>query len=401
MIRYNDALKKVKNEFNKLKLKNEKVELLNSINRILAEDIYADTDQPKFTNSAMDGYAINYVKGINEWNIIGEISAGGFKNYRVKPGEAVLIMTGSRIPSGANTVIPVEDIIIERGKIKYLINRPLIKGMNIRYRGEDIKKGTLIIKKGTVLKSNNITLAASCGKSSIKVIKKLKIGVIATGNELVDINIIPKEDKIRASNLYSMLTAVSEMNMEPVTFGIIEDNKEKIKKSLTNALSTGIDIFLTTGGVSAGKYDYLNTIFKESGIKINFSKVNIKPGKPIVFGVYNKNGKRVLVFGLPGNPVSCYVNFILFVRNIIMNNLSLNGKQNTRAVLSMTLKKKDNKRYFVRGILNNKDGINYVSPVGSQSSANIGGLNKANALIVFEENKKILKRGSKAECIMI
>ena len=401
MIRYNDALKKVKNEFNKLKLKNEKVELLNSINRILAEDIYADTDQPKFTNSAMDGYAINYVKGINEWNIIGEISAGGFKNYRVKPGEAVLIMTGSRIPSGANTVIPVEDIIIERGKIKYLINRPLIKGMNIRYRGEDIKKGTLIIKKGTVLKSNNITLAASCGKSSIKVIKKLKIGVIATGNELVDINIIPKEDKIRASNLYSMLTAVSEMNMEPVTFGIIEDNKEKIKKSLTNALSTGIDILLTTGGVSAGKYDYLNTIFKESGIKIIFSKVNIKPGKPIVFGVYNKNGKRVLVFGLPGNPVSCYVNFILFVRNVIMDSLSMNGISNIKAVLNVTLKKKDNKRHFVRGILNNKDGINYVSPVGSQSSANIGGLNKANALIVFEENKKILKRGSKAECIMI
>jgi len=401
MIRYNDALKKVKNEFNKLKLKNEKVELLNSINRILAEDIYADTDQPKFTNSAMDGYAINYVKGINEWNIIGEISAGGFKNYRVKPGEAVLIMTGSRIPSGANTVIPVEDIIIERGKIKYLINRPLIKGMNIRYRGEDIKKGTLIIKKGTVLKSNNITLAASCGKSSIKVIKKLKIGVIATGNELVDINIIPKEDKIRASNLYSMLTAVSEMNMEPVTFGIIEDNKEKIKKSLTNALSTGIDILLTTGGVSAGKYDYLNNIFKESGIKIIFSKVNIKPGKPIVFGVYNKNGKRVLVFGLPGNPVSCYVNFILFVRNVIMDSLSMNGISNIKAVLNVTLKKKDNKRHFVRGILNNKDGINYVSPVGSQSSANIGGLNKANALIVFEENKKILKRGSKAECIMI
>ena len=135
MIRYNDALKKVKNEFNKLKLKNEKVELLNSINRILAEDIYADTDQPKFTNSAMDGYAINYVKGINEWNIIGEISAGGFKNYRVKPGEAVLIMTGSRIPSGANTVIPVEDIIIDRGKVKYLINKSLNKSNFYKQNG--------------------------------------------------------------------------------------------------------------------------------------------------------------------------------------------------------------------------------------------------------------------------
>ncbi len=401
MIRYSDALKLVKNEFIKLKIKNEKVELLNSLNRILAEDVYADSDQPNFTNSSMDGYAINYVKGINEWKIIGEISAGGFKNYRVKPGEAVLIMTGGKIPDGANSVIPVEDTTIENGRVKHIINKPLIKRMNVRHKGENIKKETLIIKKGTVLKSNNITLAATCGKSSIKVIKKLKVGVIATGNELVDINIIPKGDKIRASNLYSLITAISEMNMEPVSFGIIEDNKEKIKKRITKALSSDIDILLTTGGVSAGKYDYLNNIFKESGIKIIFSKVNIKPGKPIVFGVYNKNKKKVLVFGLPGNPVSCYVNFILFVRNVVMNSLSLNGIPNTKAVLNETLQKKDNKRHFVRGILNNKEGINYVSPAGSQSSANIGGLNNTNALIVFDESKKILKRGSKAECIMI
>jgi len=401
MILYKNALKKVESEFKKTKIKTEKVELLNSINRILAEDVYADADQPNFTNSAMDGFAVKYAKGNNEWKIIGEISAGGFKIFQVKQGEAVLIMTGSRIPHGTDTVIPIEDTKLENNNAKLLNNISLYKGANIRYKGEDLVKGKLLIKKNSVLRSNNITMAASCGKSSLKVFKRLKIGVLATGNELIDINIIPKGDKIRASNLYSLLSAISEINMEPVSFGIVKDNKEEIKKRIKNALDSDIDILLTAGGVSVGKYDLLINIFRESGIKIVFSKAKIKPGKPIVFGVYNMKGKRVLVFGLPGNPVSCYVDFILFVRNVIMNCLVKNNKLSTSAVLKDTLKKYDNKRHFVRGLINNRNGIDYVSPSGIQSSANIGGLNLADALIVFEENKTILKQRSKVECIRI
>jgi len=398
MINYNDALKKAESAFKKLKVKTEKVGLLDSLNRIIAEDIYADTDHPSFTNSSMDGYAVKYVKGITEWKIKGEASAGSYKNFYVQQGDAVRIMTGSRIPYGADTVIPIEDMILWKNMIKFRKNKSLRRGINVRIRGEDIKRKELLIKKHTLLKSNNISIAASCGKKSIKVFKKLKVGVLATGNELVDINIKPKNDKIRASNLYSLLSAIEQMNMEPVPFGVVKDNKEKILKRIHEALYSGIDILLTTGGVSAGKYDYLIDVFKELGVKIIFSKVNIKPGKPVVFGEYNK---RVLVVGLPGNPVSCYVNFILFVRNTIMDCLFLNKNFITTAILKQTLTKQDNKRHFLRGIIHNKKGTNFVSQTGSQSSANIGGLNSANCLIVFKEELKMLKKGSMAECIMI
>ena len=401
MIPYNDALKKVEMEFEKLKVKTEKADLLDSINRIVAEDIYSDTDQPLFTNSSMDGFAVKYVKGNNRWKIIGEIKSGGYKNINVRPGESVRIMTGSKLPPGADTVIPIENMIEDNNFVNCLNNILLRKGLNVRQQGEDIREGNLLIRKNTILNSNNIAIAASCGKKTIKVYSKLKIGVLATGDELVDININPKGDKLRASNLYSLLSAIQEMNMIPVSFGIVKDKKQEIIKRIQEALNSGIDILLTTGGVSAGKYDYLIDVFKELGVKIIFSKVNIKPGKPVVFGIYNKNRKRVLVFGLPGNPVSCYVNFILFVKNAIMNRLSLNNNHNTTAILNQTLTKRDNKRHFLRGIIQNKKGINFVSHIGSQSSANIDGLNSANCLIVFNEKIMRLKQGNKVECIMI
>jgi molybdopterin molybdotransferase len=401
MIQYNAALKIIEKEFSRIKIGIEKVSLLDSLNRIIAGDIYADTEQPLFTSSAMDGYAFKYAEGINEWKISGEISAGSGKLINVKKGEAVLVTTGSRIPETTDTVIPIEDLIVKENTIKYKNNGDLKRGINVRLQGEDIKKGKLLIRKNTILKSNNIAIAASCGKSIIKVYKKLKIGVLATGDELADINNKPEDDKIRASNLYSLLSAVEQMNMIPVSFGLVKDNKGEIKENVGGALSSGIDILLTTGGVSAGKYDFLIDIFKELGMKIIFSKVNIKPGKPVLFGVYNKNKKTVLVFGLPGNPVSSYVSFILFVRNVIMNKLSLNYNHAGTAILNAALSKQDNKRHFLRGIIQNKNGTNIVSKIGSQSSANIGGLNSANCLIVLKEKNKILKKGRITECIMI
>lgn len=400
MIRYNKALKIVENEFSRIKIGIEKVDLLDSLNRILAEDIYADTDQPLFTNASMDGFAVKYVEGINEWKISGEVTAGSAIKINPKQGEAILVTTGSRIPDTVDSVMPIEDLIVKGNIVKYKNNGILKGGMNIRLRGEDIKKGQLLIRKNTVLKSNNIAIAASCGKNKIKVYKKLKIGILASGNELTDIDNKPSGDKIRASNLYSLLSAVDQMNMIPISFGIAKDYKKEIKTKLNSALNSGIDILLTTGGISAGKYDLLPDTFKELGVKIIISKVNIKPGKPVLFGVYNKNKRKVLIFGLPGNPVSCYVGFILFVRNVIMKKLALNY-HNTAAILNTPLTKKDNKRHFVRGLIQNNNGANIVSKIGSQSSANIGGLNFANCLIVFKEDHNILEKGSNVECIMI
>ncbi|MCC6866847.1 MAG: molybdopterin molybdotransferase MoeA [Ignavibacteria bacterium] len=401
MISYSKAYKITESEFRKLNLKTETVKLNDALNRIIAENIYSDTDQPIFTNSAMDGYAVKSNGNIYTWKIKGEISAGSSNNPIVKTGEAVLIMTGSKLPRGADTVIPVENAIV-KDNILYLKNIKSFKAANnIRYKGEDIKKGKLLISKNTLITSKCITAAATCGKSKIKVYKKLKIGILTTGNELVDINKIPKGNKIRASNLYSLHSAINEINMTPVSFGIVKDNLSLLKKKAVNALNSDVDILLTTGGVSAGKYDYLKEIFTLLGIKIKFHKVNIKPGKPLLFGIYTARGKHILVFGLPGNPVSCYVNFILFVKNVLLNIMAPKINNTFTATLNCTVTKKDSKRNFLRSCLYNLGGLNYVSVIKNQSSANIGSLSGSNCLLIFEENKKTLKKGSKVHCIMI
>lgn len=401
MIQYSEAVRIVKKEFSGIKLQTERVNILDSLNRVLAEDIYSDTPQPLFTNSAMDGYAVKYRTAVKKWKVIGEISAGKFKNFKPGSNEAVMIMTGSRMPDFADTVIPVEHIILKGNEISLADGNEIKRNQNVRKSGEDISKGEKVLLKGQQIRPNHIQLAASCGKKQIKVYRKLKAGVLATGNELIDINNKPKGDKIRASNLYSLLGAVKQNEMEPVNLGIVKDEKSHIKSKIYNALNSDIDILLTSGGVSEGKYDFLPGIYNELGVKILFHKINIKPGKPMLFGIYKKMGKNVLIFGLPGNPVSCFVNYILFVRNIYYSVLQKENGFTLSAVMNESIKKKDSKRHFIRGILKEIGGVNYVTVSGNQSSANALGLSNANVLLEFPENLKEIKSGSVVECIKI
>ena len=401
MIQYTDALEIVKNEFLNLKPLKEKINILDSLNRILAENIFSDTPQPLFTNSAMDGYAVKYCKGVSEWKIIGEISAGNFKNYIPAANEAVMIMTGSRMPDKADSVLPIEHVIINENEIMLNNGYALNKYQYVRRSGEDIYKGEKVLSIGQIIHANHIQLAASCGKNSFKVFSKLKTGVLSTGNELIEISRKPNGDKIRASNLYSLMAAAIESGFTPVNLGVIKDDKPVLKRKINNALNTDIDILLTSGGVSEGKYDYLPDIYNELGVKTLFHKVNIKPGKPLLFGVFNKKGKKVLIFGLPGNPVSCYVNFILFVRDIYYSTKLRDSLFNVNAVLVNDVKKNDNKRHFITGILKEIGGVNYAEVSGSQSSANSFGLSNANVLVEFPENINELKEGSIVECIKI
>lgn len=403
MISYSEAYKIIRDELQKLKIDTEEVDLLDSLNRILAEDIYADTNLPPFDNSAMDGYAVMFNPSRKQWNLIGEISAGNYSQFTLDDDSAVLIMTGSKLPANTSAVIPIEDVIIEDGCVKLAEGKSFKENQHIRITGEDLSAGILALNKNQLITSNKISLLGACGKSKVKVYRKLKFGVLATGDELVDIDSNISDDKIRGTNLYSLIAAVNECNMDAVNFGFVKDDKEQIKAKLVEALESDIDILLTTGGVSVGKYDYLKELFAELGVEIKFRKVNIKPGKPLVFGVYSRAGRVKFVFGLPGNPVSSYVNFKIFVKPAILELCGIKNNNSVKAELSEPVTKKDDKRNFLRGILefNSEKGKYLVKAAHAQSSADMARLANANCLIVVEEDRTNPKKGEEVECIMI
>ncbi len=402
MISYKEAEEILHNEFKNLTLKTEQVDLINSINRILAEDIISDINLPPFDNSAMDGFAIKFNPEITKWKILGEIPAGKFHEYKLNEYSAVSIMTGGKLPSECDTVIPVEDVDIENDHIKLKKGSRFVKGINIRKQGEDLVKKNIALQKNTLLKPHHIAVAAACGKSTLKVYRKLRIGVMATGDELVDIHETPTDDKIRCSNLYSLISAVKEINMHSVNFGITKDIKELIYDRMKWALESDLDILITTGGVSVGKFDYVKEVHESLGVNIKFWRVKIKPGKPVLFGIYQKGGKTILVFGLPGNPVSCLVNFYLFIRENIYKLFNLEISKKFTANLDEDLKKEDKKRHFMRGFYSlDNNGKYHVKKVGSQSSGNVSEMGKANCLMIIEEERTNPKKGEKVECMMM
>jgi len=403
MLSFKEAVQLVENEFLRLPKNIIEADLSDSTGLTLAEDIYADVNLPAFNNSSVDGFAINYIGNNKSWNIIGEISAGNFKNYNIDLNSAVRIMTGGRIPTNTNVIVPNEDII-EDGSMLHIREGIEIKpNQNIRYKGEDLKSGLVALKRNIILKAQNISLAAACGRTKLKIYNKLVIGVLATGDELVEITEDPGEDKVRATNLYSLLAGVKEINMNPINLGIVKDDRDLLKNSISSALNSDLDILVTTGGVSVGKYDYLKDVFKEAGVESIFWKVNVKPGKPLYFGKYVKENKTKLIFGLPGNPVSSFVSFNLFIKPAILKYYGHEFFNSHFAILNTPIIKSDSKRHFVRGILKfDSDSKKYlVSVPGSQSSGNLAGLGNSNCLIVIPEEMISPHAGEEVECIVI
>ncbi len=397
---YTEALEIIKNEIKKLPLQTEEVDILESYNRILAEDVIADVDLPPFDNSAMDGYAIKF-SDRNQWKIIGEIAAGNFSSLALTQNEAILITTGSKIPLNADTVIPIEDLNVEGNILKLKPNALFKKGINIRTKGNDLLKDQIAIHKFTKIEPKVMAVLASCGKEKVKVFRKLKAAILSTGDELIPINEKPIDDKLRVSNIYSLYAAIKEMNLTSINLGFTKDDKEIISRKIKAALEINVELLITTGGVSVGKYDFLKEIFEEYGVKEKFWRVNIKPGKPIYFGVYEKDDKRILVFGLPGNPVSSLVNFYVFIKPAIETLFDQKPINKIKSVLQNNLKKKDSKRHFARGILFEDDGEFKVTSKFSQSSGNLVEMSRTNCLIVIEEERRNPAKGEKVECILI
>ncbi len=292
------------------------IKLDDALNRMLAVDIHANISVPSFDNSAMDGYAINLKENqINTpsgfvFEVTDRIPAGSTGNS-LKSGCAARIFTGAPIPKGANTVLMQEECTLIENKSKIEVYRPISLGENIRPMGNDIQSGDVILPKGKQLQPQDIALVASVGIGKLEVFGKIKVGVFFTGNELVKPGDVLQQGQIFNSNRYSLVALLNKLGCEIINLGNIKDTFNATCDAL-EVLKSDCDVIITTGGVSVGEEDYIKSAIEKLG-QLNLWRIKIKPGKPLAFG----NIGRCAFIGLPGNPVSAMITFLLFARPFI------------------------------------------------------------------------------------
>jgi len=365
--------------------------------RTLFNDIQAEFNVPFKDNSAMDGYAIISddtskldLSSSVSLKIIDEVQAGSeFKGENLQSGNAIRIMTGAPIPSGADSVIPFEETE-ETGETGDLVKilKKIEKHENIRFAGEDIKKGTIVLKKGTRIDSAEIGLLSSMNYKDISVYEKPKVGIISTGDELSEPG-LNNTGMLINSNAYVLYSEVKKYGGEPFYYGIVKDNYDDVKNMFLKLMDN--DIIISSGGVSMGRYDFIPDVLKDIGIDLKIQKILMKPGKPVIFGT--SRGK--LFFGLPGNPVSVMVSFMQFVRPAILKNSGSTKflKPVLKAKCNEEIVKKKGRRHFIRGIFYTDKGNIFVKTTGSQGSGILSSMSTANCLIILPEDVEIVKKG--------
>ncbi len=392
MISYQDAKSQILKRAHVLSP--QYVSLENALGYILAKDIIAPIDLPSFDNSQMDGVAIkaNRLIGsqVNRLKITQIIKAGD-SPQPLEKGTCAKIMTGAMLPKGADTVVPIEDIIIKNNSVIFL--KPFRRGQFVRRRGEDIRRGTRIAKKGEVITSRTMAILAAAGIGSVRVYPKPSVTIITTGSELIKPGQKSKRGKIYDSNKYLLSAALKEMDIG-VQVTTIADNERQAMFSIKMALKDS-DILITSGGISVGEYDHVRTAIKKAGAKILFWRVAIKPGKPFLFAMLGKK----MIFGLPGNPVSSSVTFQLFVRPAILKMLGhkdFESKKITARALHNIIA--DHGRLnFLRGSYDRSNGK--VRTLKKQGSHNLSSLVSANCLVEVANGK--IQKGDKVNIIEI
>src|SRR6185503_18003080 len=291
----------------------EEVSLSQALNRILAGDVVADTDLPPFDRAQMDGYAVraaDVAKAPASLQIVGESAAGAGWHHEMSAGEAVRIMTGAPVPLGADAVQQVELTRETDSQVEIL--QPVEPGRSIVRQASEIKSGTTVLRAGEELNAAMIATLASFGYAQVKVGKRPRVAVMATGSELVDVDQTPARDQIRDSNNYTIEAYATQANAIVERLPLVGDDTAELKTQIAHAVETS-DMLITSGGVSMGVYDFTKAALKELGAEIFFERVALRPGKPTVFARLGKT----LIFGLPGNPVSVSVTFNLFARTAL------------------------------------------------------------------------------------
>lgn len=396
MISVDEALKIVLRKGKKLPPK--KVKLVNASGLCLAEGIKSDLNMPPFNRSAMDGYAV-ITKDITpqaELNVIESIRAGYNPKKKVGRGQASKIMTGAVVPIGADAVIKVEETKpLDKDK-KVRILKSIKKGANIARKGEDIRVGKMVLCKGTRIRPQEVGILASVGASQVKVHSTPSVGIISTGDELVDITRKPKPWQIRNSNSHSLAAQARQIVTDVEILGKVNDNKSEIKKLIQKGLKK--DILILSGGVSMGEYDLVGSVLLDIGVKIFFENVALRPGKPTVFGM--KGDK--LIFALPGNPVSTFVTFELFVKPCIKKMMGFTSYEHPtlQAKLEKDIKIKKKRREYRPAFIRQEDSELKVSLIDWHGSGDLFSMTKANCLLIIRETVEKLNSGDMVEVLM-
>jgi molybdopterin molybdotransferase len=395
-------------------LGSEEKPLLDCLGQVLAEDVYSPLDVPPQDNSAMDGYAVQAenIMGASHKNpkvlrVVGEVAAGIVSDLEVERGTAIRIMTGAFVPVGADVVVPFEDTdeidgkqdAISRTEISVRVS--LAQGCNIRRRGEDIARGELVLAKGKLLSPADIGVLASLGKSMVSVIRRPLIGILATGNEVMEINQPMTPGKIYNSNSYSLAAQVLRYGGIPKLLGVAPDNVEQ----LTTAVREGLecDMLITSGGVSLGDYDVVKQVLAAEG-NVSFWTVRMKPGKPLAFGMFKRiDGKEIPHLGLPGNPVSSMITFEVFARPAIFKMMGRSNlaRSSINAIMEDTVQNKDGRRIFARVVVTRRDGKYLAHTTGAQGSGILTSMTKANGLAIIPENTTEVKPGAPVEVMIL
>jgi molybdopterin molybdotransferase len=407
-----EALDKILSEVDVLEA--EWVPILDSLGQVLAEDIKSDINVPPLDNSAMDGFAVRSgdTKSASEktprfLKVIGTVMAGSISNTEVVPGTAVRIMTGAPIPRGADSVVQFE--LTDEGqstdntRVGILAeSRP---GHNIRKAGEDIARGTTVLRQGTVIRPSEIGLMASIGYLKVKVVRRPLVAVLSTGSELVELGQPLPEGKIYDSNAYSITALVKRYGGIPKVLGMARDDEKELVEKLKQAQDA--DMVITTGGVSMGDYDMVKDILARDG-RMVFWQVRVKPVKPLAFGKIkgrDKDGKARSIphLGLPGNSVSCMVSFELFVRPAL---LKMMGKMNitkpiVEAIIEDNVQNDAGRRLYNRAIVEKRNGHYYARLTGSQSSGILTSMSLANGLVLIPEERKMVNKGETVQTLML
>ncbi len=400
MLSVEEALTRVLSMFAPLPA--EQVQVQDALHRVLATDVVAEMDIPPLANTAMDGYAVRVADTADatperprRLRVVDYLAAGYVREEPIAPGTAVRIMTGAPVPPGTEAVIPFEDIKVEGDEI--LVFKPIAMHKNVRAAGEDVQKGQVVLTAGAFLRAQEVGMLAALGHARVTVHRRPRVAILSTGDEIIDVDAPWQPGKIRDANGYTIAALVQHYGGEPIRLGVARDTIDELTHKLQAGLDAGADMLVSSGGVSMGDFDVVKKVLAAEG-EMHFWRVRMKPGKPLAFGQI----RGVPLLGLPGNPVSSMISFLLFGRPALqkMQGMTPTSLPSRTAILMDAVKRKDRRRHFVRVWLEEKDGKTLAHLTGDQGSGILLSMVQAHGLAVIPEDVDHLPPNSPVQVLL-